>query len=237
MKDKTVLILGSSSDLGVVVVEKFLKKGWKVLAHYNSNNKILKNLEKKEKKIELIKANFNNISSINSIKKKIIKENIISYVNLIGFVSKKSYLKSNLSSLLKSLKLNSLIPNEILKLTIKNMTKKRFGRILNISSIGVKYGGGENSYEYSLSKHLLEFYPKYLRNLSKLNILSNILRVGVAKTKIHKKMKNKNLNFRINLIPMKRAVDPSEIADMIYFLASDKNTFITNENIAIAGGE
>ncbi len=237
MKDKTVLILGSSSDLGVIVVEKFLKKGWKVLAHYNSNNKKLKNLEKKEKKIELIQANFNNINSINYIKKKITKENIISYVNLIGFVSKKSYLKSNLSSLLKSLKLNSLIPNEILKLTIKNMTKKKFGRILNISSIGVKYGGGENSYEYSLSKHLLEFYPKYLRNLSKLNILSNILRVGVTKTKIHKKIKNKNLKFRINLIPIKRAADPSEIADMIYYLASDNNTFITNENIAISGGE
>jgi len=91
MKDKTVLILGSSSDLGVIVVEKFLKKGWKVLAHYNSNNKKLKNLEKKEKKIELIQANFNNINSINYIKKKITKENIISYVNLIGFVSKKSY--------------------------------------------------------------------------------------------------------------------------------------------------
>ena len=38
-KSKTVLILGSSSDLGLVVAEKFLKAGWKVLAHYNTNKK------------------------------------------------------------------------------------------------------------------------------------------------------------------------------------------------------
>ena len=37
--NKTVLILGSSSDLGLVVVEKFLKAGWKVLAHYYTNKK------------------------------------------------------------------------------------------------------------------------------------------------------------------------------------------------------
>ena len=48
------------------------------------------------------------------------------------------------------------------------MKKKKYGRILNISSIGVKYGGGETSYEYSLSKHLLEFNPKYLRDYQNL---------------------------------------------------------------------
>ena len=36
---------------------------------------------------------------------------------------------------------------------------------------------------------------------------------------------------------MKRAANTDEIADMVYYLASDKNTFITNENITIAGGE
>ena len=55
-KSKTVLILGSSSDLGLVVAEKFLKAGWKVLAHYNTNKKMLKNLFKQKKNIKLIKS-------------------------------------------------------------------------------------------------------------------------------------------------------------------------------------
>lgn len=236
-KSKTVLILGSSSDLGLVVAEKFLKAGWKVLAHYNTNKKMLKNLFKQKKNIKLIKADLTKSRSINFFKEQLKNENVVSYINLVGSISNKNYLESSLKTLLNSLKLNTLHPNEILKLILSNMKKKKYGRILNISSIGVKYGGGETSYEYSLSKHLLEFNPKYLRELSKSNILSNVLRVGVTNSKIHKKIKNKNLKSRINLVPMKRAANTDEIADMVYYLASDKNTFITNENITIAGGE
>ena len=67
--------------------------------------------------------------------------------------------------------------------------------------------------------------------------MSNVLRVGFVKTKFHKKIKNKNLNKRINLIPIKRAAKINEITDMIFFLASEKNSYISNETITIAGGE
>ena len=117
------------------------------------------------------------------------------------------------------------------------MVSKKFGRILHISSIGVKYGGGENTFNYSFSKHSLEFISSYIKKLSKFNILTNILRVGVVKTKLHKKIKNKNLNQRIKLIPIQRAAKISEISNMIYFLASENNSYISNEIISIAGGE
>ena len=117
------------------------------------------------------------------------------------------------------------------------MKEKKFGRMLHVSSIGVKYGGGENTFNYSLSKHLLEFSPSFIKKLTRYNLLSNVLRVGFVKTKIHKKIKNKNLNKRINLIPIKRAAKVNEITDMIFFLASEKNSYISNETITIAGGE
>ena len=56
---------------------------------------------------------------------------------------------------------------------LKYMTKINFGRILNVSSIGVKYGGGEYTYNYSFSKHALEFIPSYLKKLANKNILTN----------------------------------------------------------------
>ena len=76
-----------------------------------------------------------------------------------------------------------------------------------------------------------------MKNLIKHNLLTNILRVGVVKTKMIKKIKNKNINQRINLIPIKRSAKKKEISDMIYFLASENNTYIANEKITIAGGE
>ena len=126
---------------------------------------------------------------------------------------------------------------EVVSLRTYKDAKGKYGRILNVSSIGVKYGGGKNTFNYSFSKHALEFIPSKIKSLTNLNILSNILRVGVVNTKMMKKIKNKNIAKRISLIPIKRAAKRTEIAETIYFLSSDKNTYISNEKITIAGGE
>ena len=117
------------------------------------------------------------------------------------------------------------------------MIKVNFGRILNVSSIGVKYGGGEFTYNYSFSKQALEHIPVYLRNLTNKNILTNVLRVGVLDIKREKKIKKKNMDERIKLIPSKRAAKSNEVAETIFNLSSEKNTYIANEKITIAGGE
>ena len=137
----------------------------------------------------------------------------------------------------KCVQINTLIPILIQKNLIKKMEKRKFGRILHVSSIGVKYGGGNSTFNYSFSKHSLEFISSHMKNLIKHNLLTNILRVGVVKTKMIKKIKNKNINQRIDLIPIKRSAEKKEISDMIYFLASENNTYIANEKITIAGGE
>lgn len=116
------------------------------------------------------------------------------------------------------------------------MKKKRFGRIINCSSIGVKFGGGINNFNYSLSKHCSEFVPSELRQMAKYNILYNNVRLGVINTKIHKKIKGKKLKDRIRKIPISRLASKNEIAEYIFYLI-DKNTFISSETLSIAGGE
>ena len=46
----------------------------------------------------------------------------------------------------------------IIRNSLKNMSKNKYGRIINTSSIGVKFGGGTNTFAYSISKHLNEVY-------------------------------------------------------------------------------
>ena len=117
------------------------------------------------------------------------------------------------------------------------MIKKKWGRIINSSSIGVKFGGGKNNYEYSLSKHLNEFIPNYLRNLADKNVFYNTIKIGLTDTKIHKKLSNKDLITRTKLVPVKRMASPKNIANYIFYIASTDNQFITNEIINITGGE
>ena len=108
-------------------------------------------------------------------------------MNLVGFIDNKSYENTNIESIFNSLKINTILPMLIEKNAIKKMLKKKFGRILNCSSIGVKFGGGKNSFNYSLSKHCLEFIPNSYKLWSKKNVLINNLRIGLTNTKIHKK--------------------------------------------------
>ena len=59
---------------------------------------------------------------------------------------------------------------------LPGMIKNRFGRILQTSSIGVKFGGGKNTFNYSLSKKLNEFLPSHVKSLANKNILVNTLK-------------------------------------------------------------
>ena len=135
--------------------------------------------------------------------------------------------------------INTIIPMFVLRHILKKMVKKKYGRIVNGSSIGVKFGGGENSFNYSLSKHLLEFIPNTLRKLASKNIIINNIRIGVTDTKIHKKLKrNKSfLKKRISLIPTGRLASKKEIAEYIYMLLNEKNSFMTNQTLTVSGGE
>ena len=236
-KIKSVLILGASSDIGISVVKKFIDEGWYVFAHGNKNTKQLKKLNNLNNKIKIIKSNLNNTKDIKKLIKVISNRKIVSFVNLVGYLDNISYSRTDLKSLIKSLTINTLAPNLIKRSLIKNMEKLKFGRILHLSSIGVKYGGSDFTYNYSFSKHALEYIPSYFKKLTKKNILTNVLRVGVVNTKLLRKIKGKNIRIRKNLIPIKRLANAKEISETIYNLASEKNTYISGEIIAIAGGE
>ena len=171
-RKKHVLILGGSSDIGTEVVENFLRLGWNVTAHFFKNKKKLYTLKKNSKNLNIVKFNFANYNNTN-IEKLMVKkfnEKYDSIINLIGYVDNKGFENTNLNSILKSITINALMPILIEKMLVKRMLLQKWGRILNCSSIGVKFGGGANSYNYSLSKHCLEFIPSSYKNWAKKNV-------------------------------------------------------------------
>ena len=190
---KNILLLGGSSEIGLDVIEIFLKKDWHVHAHYNKKNIELKKVQSKNKMLSLYKANFVNTTEVKKFIQRISRKNICSVVNMVGYIDNVSYEKNNIKSLIKSITINTLVPLQIQKGLLSYMSKIKFGRILNVSSIGVKYGGGESTYNYSFSKHALEFIPSSLRKLASKNIFCNTLRVGFVNKKLQKKIKGKNI--------------------------------------------
>lgn len=235
---KKILILGASSDIGLEVVKEFLNDNWSVVAHYNRNSKKLNKLKKiYNKNIQLIKLDLKKIKNLNLIKYKKKIQDIDSFVSLTGYLKNNSFNKINLKNLYDHLNVNFISNIYFINFIMKNMIKKKWGRILLSSSIGTKFGGGNKTYYYSLSKFMNEFIPAEFKRKNAKYILYNVLQIGVTDTKIHKKISSKNLKSRIKLIPTQKIASTSEVAKKILFLSSEKNTLIHNQVLNISGGE
>ena len=239
IKKKHVLIFGGSSDIGIEVIKIFLKLNWNVSAHYFKNKTKLNLLKEKSKNLNLIKLDFSKADPrIETLIKKNLKDKYDSIINLIGYIDNKGYENTNLKSITKSLTANMIIPVLIEKNCVKKMISQKWGRILNCSSIGIKFGGGKNSFNYSLSKHCLEFIPNSYKFWAENNVFINNLRIGVTDTKIHKRMKkNLQLKERLKLIPAKRMATPSEMAIYIVNLSTEENSYMTGQTLIVSGGE
>ena len=234
---KKILILGESSDIGFETVKYFLKNNWSVTAHFNKNKIKLNKL--KNKKLDLFKFN---LTKINSFKKYLDKNskdlsNFDAFVSLTGYMKIKKFDKILPSDLIDHINANYISNLLIIQKILKNMKKNKWGRILLASSIGTKFGGGNLTMAYSISKYLNEFFPSAYKEYYKYNIMINALKIGVTDTKLHSKDKSKNMIKRIKLIPTNKMASTKQVAEYIYFLCSDKNALITNEVINVSGGE
>lgn len=239
IKNLRILVLGGSSDIAINIINHYLKNGYIVDAHFNSNSKHLEKLKKKNKNLNLIKLNFSKLNDNNYIKiiNKKFSFNYSAYINLIGYIDNKHFDEINIKDLYNSLHINFVIPFFIMKFVIPKMLQQKFGRIINISSIGVKFGGSKQNFNYALSKYNLEFIPSVYKDWAKKNVLINCIRLGVFDTKMHKRIINKDMKKRINLIPIKRMGKPKEVVNLIDYLLSDKNSYLTGEIITLSGGE
>ena len=236
---KTVLITGANSGIGFATAKLFLENGYKVFAHYHNSKDSLEKIE--SSRLVLFQSDLNNLIETDELFRSVLKytSTLDVLVNNAGvYHSVSNFNELTLESLDNTLNVNLKSPFLLSKNYLELMKKYNRGRIINISSIGVKYGGSVNSMNYTISKSALEtMSTSFAKEGAKYNILVNALRVGATDTNIHLSSKNKNMSKRIDMIPLKRMAQPEEIAEYILFLSSDKSSFTTGSILTIAGGE
>jgi NAD(P)-dependent dehydrogenase (short-subunit alcohol dehydrogenase family) len=141
----------------------------------------------------------------------------------------------------KAFTLNTQVPFELGRHAWPHMASQGGGRIINISSISVKYAGSANSMHYAASKAAMESISNSFAKEGAIdNILSNTIRCGVIDTAMRKNVPNyteKKFTERLKLIPLGKTGSPADVAALVLFLASDSASFITGDTITMAGGE
>lgn len=120
---------------------------------------------------------------------------------------------------------------------INSMKERKYGRIINISSINGQKGqfGQVN---YSAAKAGIHGFTKALAlEVAKNNITVNTISPGYVATDMVMAVPDEIREKIISQIPMGRLGEPEEIARVVSFLADEKNSYITGANIAINGGQ
>lgn len=118
------------------------------------------------------------------------------------------------------------------------MKKQRYGRIVHLSSVSGKRGGGVfGGAHYSASKAaVLGFSKNLAREVSEYGITTNCVCPGLINTPIWASLPEEQAKAVIAGIPMGRPGEPQEVANAIVFLASREASYITGEEIDINGG-
>ncbi|MGQ9009240.1 SDR family NAD(P)-dependent oxidoreductase [Bacillus stercoris] len=121
---------------------------------------------------------------------------------------------------------------------LETMKKQQYGRIINLSSVSAKRGGGIfGGAHYSASKAaVLGFSKNLAREVGKDGITVNCVAPGLVNTDIWKSLSEEDAKKIIDNIPMGRPGETKEIAAAITFLATKEAAYITGEEIDINGG-
>ncbi|MDK2801414.1 MAG: 3-oxoacyl-[acyl-carrier protein] reductase [Clostridiales bacterium] len=124
------------------------------------------------------------------------------------------------------------------KAVLKPMMEQKYGRIVNISSVSGKRGGGVyGGSHYSAAKAgILGFAKALAREVVEYGITVNSVAPGLVDTDIRAGLPMEKERAIWETIPMKRPGSAMEIAETVAFLASDAASYITGEDIDVNGG-
>lgn len=219
MNDKlTCFITGGARGLGYAIKKKFLSHDIQVIApsreemELSDISSIQRYLSKLDKKIDIL---INNAA-----------ENTINEIKNI-----------NIEDWVRMLQVNLTTAFIITQKIVPQMAKRGFGRIVNIASCyGFRARVGRAS--YSVTKAGLDALTRATAlELAPCGVLVNTVSPGFVNTELtHKNNSLEQIQSLLSRVPLGRLAEPSEIAKVVYFLASSENTYITGQNIMVDGG-
>ena len=238
-KKKIAFVTGGSGGIGKSICLKLIKSGFYVAVGYKTNKKDATNLTKKNHAIAIQV----DVSSRKSIKKsiqsckKFFGQNIDVLINNAAISQEKSFEKISDADWDHMLVSNLRSAFSFSQEVIPYMIKSKWGRIVNVVSIGGQWGGC-NQIHYAASKAgLINLTTSLAKLYSKNGITINAVSPGLVKTEmIANELKTTSGKNKIKQIPIGRIADTNEIANVVNFLCLDEASYITGQTINVNGG-
>lgn len=242
---RIALVTGGTGGIGTAICQKLAQDNCKVIAGFNNSGDDTRAQEWKESLIEQgfdVDIQFGDVASFESTTA-MIKEieqthgPISVLVNNAGITRDGVLKKLSWEKWESVLRINLDSVFNTCRNVIEGMIERKYGRIVNISSInGQKGQFGQTN--YSAAKAGMHGFTKALaQEVATKGVTVNTISPGYVGTAMVRKIDPAILQSIVDGIPMKRLAEPSEIARVVAFLAHEESGFISGANVPVNGGQ
>ncbi len=243
--DKVVVVTGASSGIGAAVARSFASSGAFVWVHYHQNaeaaNALSIEMIKSGGKSATVQADVAQAVQVRAMFEKILStsKRVDVLVNNAGSIVERRPLET-MSEVLWDACLDTNLKGAFLcsQAVIPVMKSQQSGRIVNVTSIAARMGGGGGVGHYAASKGGLSALTKSLaKELVGFGIGVNAVSPGVITTPLHDRFTPAELRLKLlESIPIRREGTPDEVASAVLFLASAQASYIVGETLEVNGG-
>lgn len=240
-KGKNVIVTGGIKGIGKSIALNFAKEGADIIIFdmIEEGKEELKGLaENYGVKFEYFKVDVSNYSEVEKVVDLLIEkyQKIDFLINNAGITKDNLLISMQENDWDKVISVNLKGTFNCSKNVVKYMIKKRYGSIVNISSvIGIMGNKGQSNYAASKAG-IIGFTKSLAKEVGLRNIRVNAIAPGFIETDMTKVLPQEVINEYSRLIPMGRMGKPDDVANLSLFLCSERSSYITGQVIHCDGG-
>ena len=242
LKGKCAVITGGVRGIGKAIAEEFCRQGADVMLCYRSNDeaaaKTAEELKQYGTRVELLKGDVSDPAHADEAAKNAVElfGKIDILVNNAGITKDKLLVRMSPSDFDEVISANLNGSFYFLRAISPIMIKKKWGRIINISSI-VGLRGNAGQINYSASKAgIVGMTLSAAKELGRRNITVNAIAPGFIETDMTEILTEDQKKSMQDMISLGRAGNAADVANAAAFLASDQASYITGQILGVDGG-
>ncbi len=242
LEGKVALVTGASKGIGRKIAEKFAEHGANIAFTYLSSvekgEALEQELQKFGTKTKGYQSDASNFNEAEKLIAAIIADfgtiNIV--VNNAGITKDGLLMRMTEQQWDEVLNVNLKSIFNVTKAASKMMIKNRSGVFINMSSVvGVQGNAGQANYAASKAG-IIGFSKSIAKELGSRNIRTNVVAPGFIRTEMTEVLDPKVVQAWTDAIPLKRAGETEDVANVCVFLASDMSSYITGQVFPVDGG-
>ena len=239
---KYAVVTGAGKGIGRAIAERFLEDDVAGVALFDMDEALVsataKELDPTGNRVIAVKCDVSNQENVNAafaqVNEKFGRVDIL--VNNAGITRDAMFHKMTIEQAMMVMNVHFYGTFYCCQAVIGGMRERNYGKIVNISSVSAMGNVGQTN--YTSAKCAIEGFTRTLAlESARKNITVNAIAPGMVNTDILKSIPADIMEQKIKSVPAQRLGEPSEIASVASFLASDDSSWVTGNCIMACGGQ